>query len=356
MKKLFITLFFLNGHFSFAQQVKVLDKEDNSVIPFVHFISSKGSLLATSNLKGEVFFSEQKINDTLAVQHLSYQRIKVSTENLKPLDTIFLEKKVQYLSEVVVEPKSDNFVTVLKGYFRSYEINDDIPKFYTDGLVEYYIMRNKIKMMLLNYRAYENEELIKREKRRTNMVVMRLATIPRIDDNSLREIIKTKKYITNDISVDVGEILKDSSIVGKIEHKVDSDKIILNMDLIKPNSSKSKTMFGYTSTILNNEVTEVYSSNLLKEDILQIKQYRQILFKHKKDTTFIKLEGIDELFITDKFYTSKKEFKKIKSFSYAFPESSSYKYEYWKNLKETNIPQLNENIEKTIKETLKLLE
>lgn len=80
---------------------------------------------------------------------------------------------------------------------------------------------------------------------------------------------------------------------------------------------------------------------------------KKLLFKHKNDNDFVKLEGVDELYIFDRYYMSKSEFKKIKSFSYAFPESTSYSYEYWKSLDQYNIPATNRNVENLIGKTLK---
>ena len=360
MKELlnFIFLFLLNSYFTVGQLV-ILDKKDRSPIPFVHFLSTKGNLIATSNLEGIVVFNENHDNDTISVQHLSYHKLKTSIGNLKIKDTIFLEEKVNLLSEVIIKPRNNRSVIVLKGYFRSYEINDNTPKFYTDGIVEYYIKRNNVKMKLLDYRAYENEELVKREKQRTNMVVMRLATVPRINHNTIRDAIKTKKYTIENVAADIMEIRKESSVVGTIKHDNSLNIITLNMDFIKPNDSNSKTLFNYTSKIVNNVLTEIYSNEnndkISIKSILGIKGYRRIFFKHKKDDLFTELQGITELFIIKKSLFNKDDYKKIKSSSYAFPESTSHTYEYWNNLKEFNIPELNENIERTIKKTLKKL-
>lgn len=333
-------------------QIVLLDNDDDTPVSFAHVISESGNLIATSDLNGLIkldSISNLK-NHYFIIQHISYENNEITGKELNAKDTVFLSKKTYTLPDVVVGTVKPE-VIVIKGYYRSYELDDNVPKFYTDGIVEYYIPlanEKKIKMRLIEYRSYGNISLIEKEKQRTNTIVMRLAGIPRIEHNSIIQSLG-KHYKTRNSSKNELEIIKDTSIVGTIKRNLKDHTIQSNMDLIAPKQSETKTLFNYTSQIINNELIEVYPdmefSEISVKDILRRKKHKKILFKHKKDNDFVKLEGVDELYIFDKYYISKENFKKIKSSSYAFPESSSFSNVYWKTLSQYNIPSPNKNIE-----------
>ncbi|WP_421920453.1 hypothetical protein [Marinifilum sp.] len=356
MRIIFCILLLYNiNYYSFGQTV-LIDTDTHSPILFAHVVSENGNLLATSDLNGiiEIDADNSAQCDSLIVQHISYKSIKISYEDLNANDSVFMIKNTHILAESIVMSSKPEII-VLKGYYRSYELDDNIPKYFTDGIVEYYIpVKNekKIKMRIIENRSYCNNVLVQAEKKRTNMIVMRLAGIPRIVHGSILKTLSKKNYKVRDISKNIIEITKDSSVVGIVERNFGDSTVLLNLDFIAPKKHETRTLFNYTSQITSNELTEIYPniklSLLSTKDILRRKKHRLILFKHKKDNKSVKLEGIDELYIFNRSYISKEEFKLIKSSSYAFPESTSYTNEYWKNLGQYDIPYINANIENLI--------
>lgn len=352
-----ILLLFIS--FSAFGQIVLLDNENKTPVAFAHVISGSGNLIATSNFDGVIKLDtiNKYDNRSLIIQHISYENLELIEGEMYRRDTVFMSKKMFVLPDVIVKSGKID-VLVLKGYFRSYELDNNIHKFYTDGIVEYFIPVAKekiVKMRLVEYRSYRNNTLIQKEKQRTNTVVMRLAGVPRIGDNSIINAIK-KDYDIKSVSKNYIEITKDTAVVGTIKRDLEDNTIHLNIDFIAPNESESKTLFNYTSIITNNELTEIYPdyglSELSLKDLLRRKKHRKIFFKHKNDNDFEKLEGVDELYIFDKYYINKNEFRKITSSSYAFPESSSYSIEYWKDLSQYNIPATNKNMESSIEEKM----
>ena len=67
------------------------------------------------------------------------------------------------LQDVTISGKQPKFVR-LKGYFRSYQHNDSLLKYYEDGIVEYYInlknekvyLRNLTHLFGYNHRSYHH--------------------------------------------------------------------------------------------------------------------------------------------------------------------------------------------------------
>lgn len=119
------------------------------------------------------------------------------------------------LQDVTINSKQPKFVR-LKGYFRSYQHNDSLLKYYEDGIVEYYINLKNEKVYLRKYgcRYLRNEELISKDKKRAFMLSDQATFRPWPEGISFIEECR-KKYTIQD-SANVGYIKKDSQTIGRI--------------------------------------------------------------------------------------------------------------------------------------------
>lgn len=353
-----ILLIFIN--FSAFGQVVLFDKGNKIPVAFAHVVSGSGDLIATSNVDGVIKLDtiSKYDNQSLIIQHLSYENLELTEGEMHRRDTIFMYKKMIVLPDVLVK-SGEMDVIVLRGYFRSYELENSIPKFFFDGIVEYFIPirnKNRVKMRLIEYRSYGNKTLIQKEKQRPITVEMRLAGVPNIVHRSLINAIKKDDYDIKVVSKNYSEITKDTSVVGAIKRNSEDNTVHLSMDLIAPNERETNRAFNYIGIIESFEVTEIYPdyelSELSLKDLLRKTSYRKIFFKHKNDNDFAKLEGINELYIFDKFYITNREFRRISPSRHGFPESSSYSVDYWNNLSQYNIPPINKNIQRAIEEKM----
>lgn len=298
---LLFTLIILTGINSKGQLI-LLDKETDEPIVFAHITSKNGTLLAYSDLDGKANITLDSISndETYVFQHIVYENYSVKGKELLCVDTILMQKKMVTLPEVVV---SDNrTVTVLKAYFRCYELNDSIPKYFTDGIAQYYIdSRGKVKMKLLEYRSFQNTELVLSENQRANMIIMNLANIPRLDEKSIIETLKKNKYQINNVELNKQDITQNELKVGTIRQDPVEQILELSFDFIIPKPYVERSLFNYISQIHENKSIEIYSgmelSTLTSKDLLRRKDYREIFFKHKKDSKFIQLQGYNELYI-----------------------------------------------------------
>lgn len=349
MRSHLLFILFLGICFNSIAQVVVVEAETKEPIAFVHLVSESGKLLANSDINGENQFDLHDIirSEMYVFQHIAYENRNITGEELSLSDTIFMQKKMFILPEIIVS--NDRSVIVLKAYFRCYELNDSVPKYFTDGIVKYYIDdKNRVKMELLEYRSFKNNLLIQKQKQRTNTIIMNLATIPRMDNKSIIEILQQKKYKTK--LLDTGEqvIMRDATKVGTIKHDEAKESSQLSVDFIIPKPYVEKRIFNYISQIYQNQSIEIYSGvelpTLSPNELLRRKNYREILFKHKKDKEFVRLQAYNELYVFDRTYTNEKEFNKLKSSSHAFPNSSFYEEEYWLNMEKYNIPNVNNSV------------
>lgn len=304
------------------------------------------------------------MNDSsvIIIQHISYDNLAISYDHLKNIKIIRLNRTQNNLPEVTVVGSKYNKpeILVLKGYYRSYQLEDSIPKYYTDGIVEYYISKKRkkgLKNRVIEYRSYRNEELVKKEKQRANMVSMVVAGVPYINSLTIIDDLD-KNYSIQQLS-DHQIIKRDNSTVGIIRTNKPLNRVQIDIDLIAPQKEKTRSLFKYTSKITHINITENYSfqglSKLSKDNLESRKEYRQIYFKHKKDKDFVEIDVIHEFYVLEKRYLTKEELKDIKTSSFfGLQRSHSYSHEYWKDLDKNHIPKLNKNIENLLGTKLKL--
>lgn len=342
-------------------QTHIVDIDNNTPIPFVHVISDKGIILGTSNMDGIIDFrkinaSSNHENKSVSFHHISYQNEEWEMANLLNTDTVKLKQRVIAIPDIVITNKSQEPVyLVLKGFYRSYQIENGIPKYYTDGIVEYYISKNQFKNRVIQHRSFRNKMLVDAEKKRVNMVSIVAACTPYI--NAKTEIDELDKEYSIEKEIDKQFIKKQNAIVGSIIQDKQSRLFQVNIDLIAPETDQTRSLFNYTSKITSIDITESYSStdftNIIKDDLVSRKEYRKIYFKHKKDKKYFEIDVVDEFYVFDKQYLYKSDLKGLDlSSNFSLKESCSYSNEYWKEFQKYNMLKLPEYIEKLLGTTL----
>ena len=360
-KTTIILLLSLFYQLSYSQS-KIVDSKTGEAIAFAHLIIEGGKLGAASDINGMVSIPEIEkiVKDTTAVitiQHLGYDNLEISLQTLKQSEIIRLNEREIVLSEVIVSPPDKYDYVVLKGYFRSYQTDDKELKYYTDGIVEYYFPRKKkqFSVNLLEHRSFRNQQLIDQTKQRSRMLIMTVAGIQYMDGNTIIDDLGKKYTFTDTASGQ--DIMKDNSKVGYIRKNDAENTIQINIDKILPAKEEVNTLFGYTSRIQHIEITENYISgnlqNLKIDDLESRKEYREILFSHKKDPAEVVIEGIHEFYVMERKYVTKKEIKGVELSGHSgLRESSEYTYEYWKDLTRYGIPPLSKQIEDELEKSL----
>ena len=83
------------------------------------------------------------------------------------------------------------------------------------------------------------------------------------------------------------------------------------------------------------------------------KHIERFFYSHKKDSAEVIIEGIDEFYVMERKYVTKKETKGIKFSSFSgLRESHLYTDEYWKELLRHGIPPLSRQIEDELNNVL----
>lgn len=351
MKYVYILILGVLSYYRAASQVKVVDSQTKEPIPYAHIVASDGSLLGTSNEKGYfskdvVLIKEYSEKDTLVIQHISFKNFSIAAVDFSNSEELMMTPQRYALKEIVVSNKQPEYL-VLKGYFRSYQFDDSVARYFTDGIVEYVIKlngSNRLTFNLMECRSYRNEEIEKREKKRA--VTMTIAGIPYIEAKA-GLLAMGKKYSEDGDSAAI-RILKQNKEVGSIRVKRNARRIYLDVDMVAPEQEKVNSLFNYTSLIKSMLINEVYQGlsvgDISKANLLGRKEYRKILFKHKKDKMFTSIDTIHEFYATEFRYSSKDDLKQMKQKSFFGLYKSSYSSALDLFIKDNHIPPINENI------------
>lgn len=152
---------------------------------------------------------------------------------------IFLTERSLVLDEVVITSKADDFDYVrLRTFFRSYVLQNNEPLYYVDGIVSYYIPRQKGKtrIALEQHRVFHNKQLD--AKNQLNSFFVNISNKPGLLDqiDILSEL--NRKYHFKDSEKGQHIILKDS-VVGYLYHTLETRQTIAHLDRLAPDSMKS---------------------------------------------------------------------------------------------------------------------
>jgi len=351
----FLSLLLCSFFLGATAQIRLTDQTDGQPVAFAHLLTDDGRLAATSDINGVVDTTYLKGNNHISIQQIAYQTLELSSAELKNAKTIKLMRRIITLPEVTVGKASkEKMYLVLKGYFRGYHLEDGIPKYYTDGIGEYYIEPDGkgVKFRMLEYRTFRNEAQIAKAKKRTVMVVVGLACTPYFRNGKVFTDRLGNDY-TLSPSKNGADVLKKTVKVGFARINTSSDFIQANVDVLAPRKERDFKLLGYSCRIMGNEQTEVYRttdlSQLTFDNLESFTQSRRVLFKHKTDPAET---GINEFYVYEVRQVPKSLLKGIKFSGYGLRHSHDYTHNYWEELLEHNIPPLSRNISEALGKSL----
>lgn len=207
----------------------------------------------------------------------------------------------------------------LKGYYRSYQSNDSVLKYYVDGIVEYYINLKNGKLDVINYgnRHLRNNELISKDRKRAFMLSDQATFRPWLEGTTYIEECK-KKYEQKD-SIGKLFLLKDNHTFGFIKKDSLNKSCSIEVDKLPTYNKLTHSLFGYTQEIVNEHFTEAYQ--LTSDDYYSFKNLlfqktdQSYTYWYKKDTHKQFIHVITELYITEQEYQDDKTNKPHSKFS-----------------------------------------
>jgi len=139
-KIILIIISFFHVSTSFGQIV-ILDSISSNPLPAVSVFNSAGKLLCISDNNGKVRLDIENIasQDNLTFQHVSYNSKEIGLTKLFSSEGVIkLSPMTILIEEIKINNKIKDWL-MLRGYYRVLETFDGKNKYFTDGIVQFYI-------------------------------------------------------------------------------------------------------------------------------------------------------------------------------------------------------------------------
>jgi hypothetical protein len=301
-------------------QVQLLDKDSHQPIIYAT-VMSNGKVICYSDSAGYIKLPCNKDAD-ITIQHIAYQTYEGRANSLQK--DILLVPMGYSLNDIDIKAIKPDYIK-LKGYFRSYELNDSVLKYYTDGIVEYYIPmhKGKVRHRLLSYRFFRNEELMKPSKLVT-VIDISDPELPTIEDKLFSS---GKYHLSND-----GRILKGNAVAGVIETDSVRKINLLSVNWLAPQQERSFSLFGHSVRFLKDihtQYSQMSDGPFSWSNFISQGDYSEFIKKDGKSPSILD-ETDSEFFVQEHKYVTKEELKGIElDKNNKIPHSHSYTSEYW---------------------------
>ncbi len=339
-------------------QVLLVDSITNEPIVGASIYSNNGLSLGVSDINGIIAINNYN-SDKILIQHISYENKEISTKILNKSITILLNPRHIQLDSIVIQNPNMYDYVVLKGYFRTYDFFNNNPRYFYDGIIEYYIPiknQGKVYHKLLEYRYFQNKESVNDYIRIFGKKFSDPPTIFAINSNlSINQIPKGVNYI------DQGDkilFMKDGLNMGFIQ-KTKTGNIQFYYDKVPPQGKITRTFFKIKGEQYRGFILENYSETDIKnpspKNLISRTRFTSGAVKRQKKHGFIPMETFEEFFVLERRYLQRTDVDKLKkSFtkSIYLDEKSNYSRKFWTTLESYNISPLSNNILKQLNTVL----
>jgi len=346
---------------SIYSQHKIKETFSEKFVPFVEIYSEKGDLIGISDINGIISPElENKIYDSkannLTFVNSSYITSELTIEDFKKTPIISLNRITILLDEVViVKPKAYEYLK-LKGYFRSLQINEDRPHYFTDGIVEIYISlkSDKIKMRIISNRSFENKSINQISKTYFFMV----SGVAMFNEFTIFKNLNKEYNLKIENGFKTAILDKETNLQKGTISTLDNNSN-LQLEIISALKPKIIKAFGMETNYNSYTINSIYENDenekINLENIIYFKEIRSYNIKRKQKDEFQKVEATHEFYLLEKEYVNEMNLKKIDNF-YTFKKSSKFDNKYWEKVDNKYFQPLPKSIGKYIEENLQLIE
>lgn len=348
-------------------QIRFIDVENKLPIPALNIYHETGMLIGLTDKNGIVHFLEKvDINRlfpmTITAQHISY------TTNTIPLSTVDgkqvyeLTPRTTVIDDVIINTKPRE-VVVLNGYYRSLETFNLQQKYFSDGIVEFYIplTKGKPKYKLIDYRIFL-DSVVTAEYNAKMGPFFQIPRVPEMTSQRLSE--RLAEFVRENDETHRARLLKKGKEVGYLTTSSDGDNLQLYIDKVLPDSVVNEKFFRIEARTLQSVHIENYTATELNHitpfDLTSLYQNIVGSIKRKSEYGHIPYEGLNEFYVLERRYISSEEYKSIEKeltkSIYKTPERSVYTSRFWEDLEKYNIPPLQPSLAEKLTHRLQLTE
>lgn len=292
-------------------QAFVVDSDSHQPVPYAQIVNSRGVTIGVTDANGK--FPSDLDSGKVTVMHVAYYPKEVVCRSLGDGSKISLEPRCYSLDEIEVSVKQNDYVH-LKTYFRSYQQNDSCLKYYKDGFADFFVrLKNKkIKRYVSHPRVLENRSLTEKDRKRGAAMVDKYIATPYLEKQTLAERLEHGGWNFCKDSL-FCTLSHDGKQYGAVRLDTTGHTCVCTYDVLAGEGERNGSLFGFTNRLTDFLQTETYS---LRDgipsymDLVNMRNYRKIFYKYKKDLREQMVEVVDELYVLDREYLSSEEMKK----------------------------------------------
>lgn len=325
----------------------------------IGFTDKNGAIQLLSNAS---FIADSVLQ--LKVQHISYQEKRVSAD-LSSSEIFLMHPRALLIDAIEVKLKEEADVVVLKGYYRSLETFDSKRKYFSDGILEVFIPRNKgrVRYRYLQRRVFR-DSLVTADYKSRMGPFFQLPRVPKFSSKKLADILQD--YTLEQSNQPNLRLFKNGEEVGTLSISDREDLIgetQLYRDLVLPDSIIKEKIFRIEAHTYKELDLVTYSStdlrNIGPNDITSVYQNIVASIKRRKEFGHIPFESLNEFYVMERSSISLKEYKDFKRLLirdiYKMPEKSDFTERYWEELDRFEIPLTAFDLNDTFDSELKLI-
>lgn len=361
-----LILFILLAPIFCRAQLCFVDSLSQLPIPALNIYHSSGTLIGLTDKNGNIQFLEgvdknSMLPSTVTAQHISYTSKKI---HLLPNDeqkTFFMSPRSNLITDIVITAKPKD-VVVLKGYYRSLETFNLQQKYFSDGIIEFYIplVKGKPKYKLIDYRVFVDSIVIAdyNDKMGPFFQIPRFTKMYTKNLSDRLTTLSRENYGENQI-----RLKKDGKEVGHITTSNDGNNMQLYIDKVLPDSVKNQKILRLEARTFQNVDIENYSSTMSKNvspfDLTSIYQNIVATIKRKPEIGHLPYEALNEFYVLERRYMTLKEYKAIEKRLtgniYKTPIKSSYSDKFWEDENILDLPAIPKGLKDKLGDSMRLL-
>lgn len=358
-KIIFLLLFlFIN---TTKGQVHLIDSISREPIVGANIYSNEGKSLGISDINGVVNVSRLSNSslDKVLIQHISYNSKEVSAQIFSEASTVLLVPRSVQMDSVVLQHVNNYDYVILKGYFRTYDLFNNKPKYFYDGIVEYYIpIKNnkRVYHKVLAYRLFENQESLNEYVEIFGKLFLeppKLFTVKK--ESYLDYVSKDCVFVEKNDKI---EIMRNGLSMGFIQ-KTKTNNTQIYFDKVPPHSKISRSFFRLKGELYRGLIVENYfGENIKKPSLVNlISKTRSSIgsVQRKKAHGFIPMEMFEEFYVLERTYLLNKDIDNLKGHftkSIYLGDKSQYNERFWEHLDAYNVPSLSSVLQSTLNSEL----
>lgn len=347
-------------------QLYLVDSIDHFPISGANIYNPKGDLIGFSNKQGlfivlEGSQVEQHSPLQLTVQHVSYDTKIIKLPSLHVHTTISLNPRSIKLDDVIVSVKAKE-VIVLKGYYRSLETFNHQHKYFSDGIIEFYIplKGGKPGYKLIDYRVFMDSTVVTDYNEKMGPF-FQISRVPEINRRKLSD--RLMHLVQENDGTNRTHLIKKGDHVGYLTKSSDGNSLQFYMDKVLPDSIIKKKLFRIEAHTLQEVNVENYSSTAVNKitpfNLISIYQNEVGTIKRKSEYGHIPYEGLNEFYVTEHRHISLDEYKSIQKTLiksiYKTQTKSFYTHQFWEDLDQYHIPPINSGLATQLDQNLKII-